>query len=290
MIIETKTDAQAFKQNLANINEHETGDFVNDDGLICCGKCGKPKQFKAGKYRDGKTQSAFMFNDDLIPCLCDCDKNDRAAQEALRARVRKLSDKDRKCCFIDSKYANCFFESTEDRSRAVKYCRNYAEHLFDIVPNSTGLLFYGPVGAGKTHLASCIANEALDKGYSVRFTSLSKICEAITLDYGTTNNVLAKLCRNQMVVIDDLGIERNDEKTLHRVYLTINELYEKGVVMLITTNLPLSEIQNPKSAELQRIYSRILGVCVPIEVLGTDDRKTGTERTKRDAVKALMKG
>lgn len=285
-----KTNMQALKQNLANLNEHETGDFVNDDGLICCGKCGKPKQFRAGKYRDGKTPRAFMFNDDLIPCLCDCDKDDAAAQEALRAEVRKLSAKDRKCCFIDSKYANCFFESTEDRSRAVKYCRNYAEHLFDIVPTSTGLLFCGPVGAGKTHLASCIANEALDKGYNVRFTSLSKICEAITLEYGTTSNVLDMLCRNQIVVIDDLGIERSDEKTLQRVYLTINELYEKGVVMLITTNLPLSEIKNPKSAELQRIYSRILGVCVPIEVLGTDDRKTGIERTKRDAVKALMKG
>lgn len=289
-MIKTKTDTQALKQNLANLNEHETGDFVNDDGLICCGKCGKPKQFRAGKYRDGKIPKVLMFGDDLIPCLCDCNKDDRAAQEALRAKVRELSKEDRKRCFIDSKYANCFFESTEDKNNAVKYCRNYAEHLFDIVPTSTGLLFCGPVGAGKTHLASCIANEALDKGYNVRFTSLSKICEAITLDYGTTSNVLDMLCRNQIVVIDDLGIERSDEKTLQRVYLTINELYEKGVVMLITTNLPLSEIKNPKSAELQRIYSRILGVCVPIEVLGTDDRKTGTERIKRDAVKALMKG
>ena len=289
-MIKAKTDVQALKQNLANLNEHEKGDFVNDDGLICCGKCGKPKQFMAGKYRSGKIPKVLMFDDDLIPCLCDCNKDDRAAQDALRAKVRKLSKEDRKRCFVDSKYANCFFESTEDRSKAVKYCRNYAEHLFDIVPNSTGLLFYGPVGAGKTHLASCIANEALDKGYNVCFTSLSKICEAITLEYGTTSYVLDKLCRNQIVVIDDLGIERNDEKTLQRVYLTINELYEKGVVMLITTNLPLSEIQNPKSAELQRIYSRILGVCVPIEVLGTDDRKTGTERIKRDAVKALMKG
>ena len=289
-MIKTKTDTQALKQNLANLNEHETGDFVNDDGLICCGKCGKPKQFRAGKYRSGKISKVLMFGDDLIPCLCDCNKDDRAAQEALRAKVRKLSKEDRKRCFIDSKYANCFFESTEDKNNAVKYCRNYAEHLFDIVPNSTGLLFCGPVGAGKTHLASCIANEALDKGYKVYFTSLSKICEAITLEYGTTSNVLDMLCRNQIVVIDDLGIERSDEKTLQRVYLTINELYEKGVVMLITTNLPLSEIQNPKSAELQRIYSRILGVCVPIEVLGTDDRKTGTERAKRDAVRALMKG
>ena len=289
-MIKAKTDVQALKQNLANLNEHEKGDFVNDDGLICCGKCGKPKQFMAGKYRSGKIPKVLMFDDDLIPCLCDCDKDDRAAQDALRAKVRKLSKEDRKRCFVDSKYANCFFESTEDRSKAVKYCRNYAEHLFDIVPNSTGLLFYGPVGAGKTHLASCIANEALDKGYNVCFTSLSKICEAITLEYGTTSYVLDKLCRNQIVVIDDLGIERNDEKTLQRVYLTINELYEKGVVMLITTNLPLSEIQNPKSADFQRIYSRILGVCVPIEVLGTDDRKTGTERAKRDAVRALMKG
>ena len=78
-----KTDLQDFKKNLANLNEHETGDFINDDGLICCGKCGKPKQFRAGKYRDGKTPSVLMFKeDDLLPCLCDCDKDDRAAMPA----------------------------------------------------------------------------------------------------------------------------------------------------------------------------------------------------------------
>ena len=44
---------------------------------------------------------------------------------------------------------------------------------------ATNVLFLGPPGVGKTHLASALAAKALDAGHSVLFTTLAGLAEAL---------------------------------------------------------------------------------------------------------------
>ena len=80
---------------------------------------------------------------------------------------------------------------------------------------------------------------------------------------------------------DSRGIKkRNSEFALEQVYNVIDSRYCKMLPLIVTTNLGLNEM---KSTDLdtahQRIYSRILEMCVPIYCGGEDKRKEeGTEK------------
>ena len=69
----------------------------------------------------------------------------------------------------------------------------------------------------------------------------------------------AYMVGHPLLIIDDLGIERNSEFALEQVYNVIDSRYCKMLPLIVTTNLGLNEM---KSTDLdtahQRIYSRIL--------------------------------
>ena len=79
------------------------------------------------------------------------------------------------------------------------------------------------------------------------------------------NQIIQNLVDYPLLIIDDLGIERNSEFALEQVYNVIDSRYCKMLPLIVTTNLGLNEM---KSKDLdtahQRIYSRILEMCVPI--------------------------
>ena len=60
---------------------------------------------------------------------------------------------------------------------------------------------------------------------------------------------------------------------LEQVYNIIDSRYRAGLPLIVTTNLSIAEIKRPKDIRLDRIYSRILERCHPIEVKGVDRRR-----------------
>ena len=75
-----------------------------------------------------------------------------------------------------------------------------------------------------------------------------------------------------LLVIDDLGIERDTPYTMELVYHIIDARYRSGKPMIITTNLTMQELEHPESREKMRIYDRILECCTPVRVDGTHIR------------------
>lgn len=74
--------------------------------------------------------------------------------------------------------------------------------------------------------------------------------------------------------MDDLGIERDTSYAKEQVYNIVNNRYLKQKPTIFTTNLSYDTIQNCKdSVEYQRIYSRIIEMCIPVMVVGEDFRK-----------------
>ena len=138
----------------------------------------------------------------------------------------------------------------------------------------------GPVGTGKSFFAGCIANALLEQGERVMMTNFSRILNEMTSYQADKNLIIQNLVDYPLLIIDDLGIERNSEFALEQVYNVIDSRYCKMLPLIVTTNLGLNEM---KSTDLdtahQRIYSRILEMCVPIYCGGEDKRKEeGTEK------------
>ena len=88
------------------------------------------------------------------------------------------------------------------------------------------------------------------------------------------NRYIDSLVRTPLLILDDLGIERNTPYALEQVYNIINGRSLQGLPTIITTNLSLEDIKNhTESIELKRIYSRVLEMCIPVLVSGADIRE-----------------
>lgn len=280
-----------YREHMKRLISHdESREFVGDDGLIHCMVCGKPKQFLPWHEVRAKSGGALRWGwFEPWPCVCDCQKEDRDLVKAVEAEIGRLSREIRKECFGDSRFKDATFGKSRFDGEAATYCKRYAENFAEIAPEGAGLLLYGAVGTGKTHLAACIANEVARIGAEPKFTRIAEISDEIAGNFGKVTPTLDRLKRFDLIIIDDLGTERTDERTETRAFQAIDMLYSEKIPFIVTTNLPLSAFQTGGDGIASRMYSRILGQCVPVEVKG-HDRRGDDSKERLDRVRSIMKG
>ena len=262
----TQKEFKAIVDSQIRISDNE---FIGEDGLIYCKVCGEAKQ-----YLDEKDKNCLyhLRQQKAHPKLCKCETEQADEQTKIaiaREQEERLSGVKSDCFSSNKKYMNCTFESSSESENYVK-CLTYAEHFNEIKP--AGLCLYGNVGTGKSHFAACIANKVIEMGYRAKFTSVSKISGLITGEYGNINNVLQKLCSYDLVVLDDLGVERESPTVEERLYLIVNELVDNDVAMIVTTNMDMTALSDTKSSAY-RIYSRINGACMKMKFDGHNDSR-----------------
>jgi DNA replication protein DnaC len=252
------------------------GAVPGEDGLLHCPLCGGAVEYRfsfAGKERK-------------VPCLCACGARRReeerlkeeAEQEAIRIeRLRAEGIQDRGI-------RQWTFESAEDTA-AVKAARSYVRQWPEMRRRNVGLLFWGPVGTGKSYAAACIANELIAGGTPVLMTNFSKILNQMGNMYTEERyRYIRSFSNYPLLIIDDLGIERSTEYAKEQVYAVVDERYKSGLPIIVTTNLTIGEIREPRLLADARITSRILEMCVPVNVNGPDRR-----RAKADGKQELMR-
>lgn len=89
------------------------------------------------------------------------------------------------------------------------------------------------------------------------------------------------------MVIDDLGAERQSEYAQEIVYAVVDERYKTRKPLIVTTNLTLDEMNDPKSMDYKRIYSRIQEMCVPVYFKG-GSRRVKIAEGKKDVVREIF--
>lgn len=253
-------------ENAANEGIKAADDYKDTEtGLLMCGECRTRKQKKI----------SFLGEERIVGCLCRCaaeelekaekERKDRETMEGIsRLKSAGLQDK----TFFSYTFANC-----DETHPCAGYAHRYAEHFVEFQKNGQGLLLWGDVGTGKTFLAGCIANALMERNIPVLMTSFPKLLNALGGIYsGERNEYLQSLNRYQLLIIDDLGVERDTPYVLETVYLVIDERYKSGKPFIITTNLSLQELQNPADLEHGRIYDRIMERCVPVAFSGRNYR------------------
>ena len=242
------------------------GDYQKD-GLLYCGKCHTPKQLVVELFGERKT----------VGCMCRCMTQKREAESARRKEQEQLEriHRMRVNGIADRSVRNCTFASADGSNREIlSKCRRYVDRWPEMLADNIGLLFWGNTGNGKTYASACIANALIDRGVPVLMTNFPKILSALTGLYAEERVAyLESLSEFKLLVIDDLGAERQSEFSLEQVYAVIDSRYKSKLPLIITTNLPISEMKKPQNMDYQRIYDRVLEMCVPIHFKGESMRR-----------------
>lgn len=256
----------------------EEGDFLRD-GLLHCGKCGKPKQCRVPLR--GDTQKP-----EVVGCCCDCTNEaylrgkEEREREGKRLRIEAL----RADGIRDKSLTACRFDVSEMTDGLLK-CKRYAEHWKEMQEQNSGLLLWGNTGTGKTYAAACVANYLIDCGTPAMVTSFPRILNA----GWDKQEIVDQMHYYPLVVIDDLDVERSTEYAMETVYMVIDERYKAKKPLIVTTNLTLEELCKPKNMDYRRIYERILELCVPVAFKGESFRqKAANEKMRR--MKEILEG
>jgi DNA replication protein DnaC len=110
------------------------------------------------------------------------------------------------------------------------------------IRESRDVLFIGPPGVGKSHLAQAIGYQAIKMGFVVLYRSVFDVVrefmesEALAGD----RSVLSKYLRPDLVIIDDMGLKQLPRKSGECLFEVIMRRYElRSTVM--TSNRPIEE-------------------------------------------------
>ena len=162
------------------------------------------------------------------------------------------------------------FENDDGQSsQIIMVAKNYVENFKKMREDGKGLLLFGTVGTGKTFAAACIANALIDKGYPCLMARLSDIAQGI-FDGDFTCHDFNKY---PLLILDDLGAERKTEYMQEIVFSVIDSRYRARLPLIVTSNLTAEAIKNPADIAYQRIFSRLLEMCLPVECNGEDRRR-----------------
>ena len=258
-------------------------DYTDDDtGLLMCGQCHTKKQKKI----------SFLGEERIVGCLCRCaaEKLEKEREE-YRVKEELLNIQKMKSAGLqDRTFYNYTFDRCDASQGNAIYAKRYVEHFSEMMKTGQGLLFWGNVGTGKTFLAGCIANALLEQKIPVLMTSFPKILNALGGLYSSERNeYLASLNRYTLLVIDDMGIERESQYTVETIYTVIDERYKSGKPFIITTNIQLDVLKDPQDVEHARIYDRIMERCMPV-YFGGRNYRSELGKENRDAAKKVLTG
>lgn len=264
-------------EQLSNSVPRSEEEYLGQDGLLHCKKCGEALEVIIDVPIIGKKK---------VRCICSCMKKVR--DEAEERAKRDELDRNRRICFAGSSLMGCTFEKS-DETEHLKMAKNYVRHFDDFRSEGKGLLLYGTVGTGKSHMAACIANDLIEEGFTVLMTNFATMVNILQSSFEGRQEYINSLNRYTLLIIDDLGAERKSDYMQEQVFNIIDARCRSGLPMIITSNLTMQELTEPTDIMCSRIYDRILERCHPIEVTGTS-RRIDKGRKEFKQTKMLLKG
>lgn len=213
---------------------------------------------------------------------CDC---------FLEAQAKYLLESAR----IPARYVECDFStyqtSGNDGLAATKIRVETWTAQYPLDRN--GLLFVGPSGVGKTHLAVAALKRLADKGFHCLFCDYRELLKQIQNSYDpsvqtTELELLRPVFETEVVLLDDLGAVKPSEWVWDTVSIILNTRYNEKRTTLITSNFldgpsaaaeAISGARRASREETlgdrvgERMRSRLFEMCRLVLVNGKDYRQ-----------------
>ena len=160
-----------------------------------------------------------------------------------RCRVQDSRQKFLEAARIPRRYVNCTLDNFKsDPNSSSNIAFRYACRLvLDYPEVDRGLLFMGPVGAGKTHLAVAILQGLIQKGVPCLFYEFGSLLKEIQDSYNPISKnselrVLAPVYQAEVLVLDELGASIPTDWVRDTMHQIINKRYNDKKLTIFTTN------------------------------------------------------
>jgi len=200
---------------------------------------------------------------------CSCKLVDRASILLAAARIpRRYKD-----CEIDN-YEN--HHPTQQRAKLIAQKFVSESPLVEV-----GLLFIGPCGVGKTHLATSVLKGMARKGIQGLFYDFRDLLKEIQNSYNAVSQtsemqVLSPIYEADVLVLDELGASKPTAWVQETMTQIINNRYNENKITIFTTNY----LDNPQKTEESltervgvRLRSRLFEMCKVVHIEGDDYRQ-----------------
>lgn len=138
------------------------------------------------------------------------------------------------------------------------------------------ILFLGPPGVGKSHLAQGLGIRAIQNGFSVTFTTADQLIDKLRKDEQNPSrrSHRRKFMSTSVLIIDELGFQTLDRKDAHLLFKVISHRYEKGAT-IITSNKSISQWPDMLAGDeilATAILDRLLHHCHVVNIDGRSYR------------------
>jgi DNA replication protein DnaC len=211
-------------------------------------------------------------------------------------------------CRIPPRYEHCTLATFEPGNpslsasleKALAFCAGYPHLGAD---EGLGLLLTGDNGVGKTHLAVSVLRELVaTKGVRGRFWDFHELIREIKNSYDPETKtselqVLEPVVAADLLLLDDLGAWKMTDWMNDTLFYILNSRYMAKRATLITTNYQDAAREKALAADPlrrkeflverigQRLRSRLMEMCLVIQMQGEDHRNARQE-ANRTALRA----
>lgn len=137
------------------------------------------------------------------------------------------------------------FQILRENKEMIKTLRLYAERFEK--NKDLSILLTGKVGTGKTAICYYVLKEVLKKGFKAELITINNIFSNIKNTYSPTainteKMYIEKLCKLDLLIIDDIGTEKMNDWSYPILYQIINTRYENMKATIFNSNIDLKEL------------------------------------------------
>lgn len=230
-------------------------------------------------YSCEKCNDTGYIKENGITSMCSCFRQELINESYSKSNLYRLKDE----CFekvnlnlfsdkpSPQKY-NTDVSPRENMKKIVEISQKFINNFES--PEQKNLLFTGTPGVGKTFMSSCIANEIINKNYTVLYQTSSLLLNSI-FEYKFNKEENSKELYNNLfnvnlLIIDDLGTENLTAAKFEELFTILNSrLITLGTKTIISTNLSLEDLAKTYD---HRILSRLMGNFIILRFYGDDIR------------------
>lgn len=196
---------------------------------------------------------------------------------------------------IPRRYRDCTFKNFEIHNDTHRDALKIAKKFVKNYPvQDVGLLFLGPCGVGKTHLAVATLNELIQaKNVPCYFCDFRELIRSIQSTYSPDSSlseldVLSPIFHKEVLVLDELGAKRTTAWVEETIFYIINFRYNSKKLTMLTSNYPDTEEEEEEDNRVDhfkrgketlvsrigtRLRSRLYEMCKIVHMDGDDYRR-----------------